>query len=633
MSVRNLALITFAIVLPLVGIYWSLTASRLPRADFTFNNETEIQSIDPAVVSGQPEGRIITAVFEGLVRLDPKDRQPVKLGTAEDWTLSKDGRVYTFQIRKEARWSNGDPVTAEDYHYSLRRFMHPRTAAKYASVGWYIENGRSYTRGGAGIKLGDRVEVELNLQQGLPSTRQGTMLYGELLRKEPEVMPTDKEERKGIQQRFFVKIEGRERCFVVADPLYGENPPQGAEACRQVLLDFREVGVKVLDPLTLEITLKNPTSYWLELMAFYPLFPVHRGCLEEHGKLGWKQPENLVSNGPYRIAFRRPRDRIRLVKNEHYWNRDAVKIKTIDALAIDQSNTALNMYEAGEIDWLTQVDGTVVPDLLNAQPPRDDFNPTSQLSVYTYKLNVTRPPLNDKRVRKALALALNRQVIIDAVTRGPERVAMHFVPPGMKGYHSPLLGEENAEEARRLLAEAGFPDGKGFPRLEILYNTHIQHEAVAELARKQWQRTLGITVTLQNEAWGSCLNRLHLKQYDIGRKAWTGDYIDPNTFLDMYVTDGENNQTGWSNTEYDALIAKAATMADPVERMKVMHQAEAILMDEMPMIPFYFYSSRHLVRPYVRGFYNNLQNTHPLHYLWIDHEGKTPNTFLNRDAK
>lgn len=630
MTYRSLLLLLLAALVPAVGIAWSLSATRLTEADFRFNNHTEIKTIDPALVSGQPEGRIINAVFEGLVRLDAKDRTPIKEGGAEDWTVSDDLLTYTFTLRKGAKWSNGDPVTAEDYAYSLRRFLHPLTGAEYAYQAWYLKNGKKYTSGGGALEPGDPVEVELHLPEGVHETHRGELLRGKLVRKDPVELPEDEEKRKQIKQRFYVEIDGSEKCFAMVNPRYGEQPPQGAEPCRQVTFDWREVGVKVIDEGTLEMTLSSPTPYWPQLLAFYPLFPVHRGCLEEHGAPAWTQPENLVCNGPYRISFRRPRDRIRLVKNENYWNVETVKLETIDALAVENRITSLNLYEKGEIDWNPQIPGNVVPDLMQAN--RDDFNPYPQLAAYYYKLNTTRPPLGDKRVRKALALAMNRKEIVDTVLRGPEQPAFHLVPPGMAGYESPTLGEEDIARARELLAEAGFPEGKGFPRLEILYNTDDQHEAVAELARKQWQKALGITVTLQNETWSSYQDRLRMSKFDVGRQAWIGDYIDPNTYIDMYVTDGENNQTGWSNSEYDALVEQAKSVRDPAERLAVLRKAEAILMEEMPIIPIYFYVSRNMVRPYVRGFYNNLQDMHPLHKMWIDREQKTPNTFLHRDA-
>ncbi len=634
MSPRNLLLLAAAALLPLLGIVWSLTTSTLPPADFTFNNGTEIKTVDPALVTGVPEGRIISSLFEGLVRLSPQNRLPVTggpeewPGVADRWEVSDDRLTYTFYLRRNAKWSNGDLVTAEDYRYSLRRFLNPITAAEYAKQGWYLENGKKFNSGGTYLKPGDPIEVELNLEPGEHATKLGKLLRGTLVRKDPETMPDDPKERDKIQQRFFVTLDGKEACFVAGNPAQGDKIPQGAKPCRVVTLDFHAVGVQVVDPYTLVTKLQGPTPFWPQLMGFYPLFPVHRGCLEEHGSPAWTRPENIVTNGPYRIQFRRPRDRIRLVKNEHYWNHDNVRLETIDALSVESTTTSFNMYELGSMDWIQEPPNNLMADLMNGVPRRDDFNPAKQFGVYYYKLNVERGGLGDKRVRQALSMALDRKDIIRTAVRGPQTPAMHFVPPGIAGYTSPLCASPDIPRARELMAEAGFPEGQGFPPLEILYNTHEAHKAVAELVRKQWRKALGISVTLRNEAWPSYQDRLRMTKYDVGRQAWIGDYIDPNTFLDLLVSDNENNQTNWANEEYDKLIAQAEAEPRPEVRLKILASAEAILMDEMPILPIYFYYSRNMLRPHVRGFYNNVQDFHPLHTLWIDHDAASPNEFM-----
>ena len=632
---RTLLLPIAALVVPLVAMVWAVTSNRLPPADFRFNNHTEIKTVDPALVNGQPEGRIINALYEGLVGLDPKDRMPNKNGAARDWDVSDDLRTYTFYIRPEARWSNGDPVTAEDYHYSLRRFLHPLTAAEYASAPGTSRTERITPPAARASNRAIRWKFNCICRETCRKPGRAKCLFGKLVSKSPEQMPDDQEAAKKITQQFVVEMDGKQRTFVMVDPRYGEKVPEGAEACRSITLDFREVGVKVLGKLTLEITLESPTPYWPQLLGFYPLFPVHRGCLEEHGAPEWTEPENLVCNGPYRLEFRRPRDRIRLVKNEQYWNADAVQLEVVDAFAVEHRITSLNMYERGELDWVNQIPGTVVPDLMKQAKngERKDFNPAPMLAAYYYKLNTNRKPLDNPKVRQALTFALDRQEIIDIAMQGPEKPAFHLVPPGVAGYESPTFGKEDVAKAKALLAEAGFPEGRGFPRLEILYNTDDTHEAVAEMIRKQWQQNLGITVTLQNESWSSYQDRLRAMEYDVGRQAWIGDYIDPNTYLDLFLEDNENNQTGWSDPKYEAMIERAKTIRDPAERFEVLREAEAMLMEELPIVPIYHYVSRNLVKPHVRGFYNNLQDTHPLNYMWIDREQKSPNTFLNRDAR
>jgi oligopeptide transport system substrate-binding protein len=342
--------------------------------------------------------------------------------------------------------------------------------------------------------------------------------------------------------------------------------------------------------------------------------------LERHGAPAWTRPENLVSNGPFRIESRRIRDRVRLVKNPYYWNRDQVKLNTVDILAVEGTTAMLNLYLTGAADWISDVPSSVAPRLMQSRP--QEFRPTPTLGVYFYRINTRHPPLDRIEVRRALALAVDRRDIVETVTRTGQVPALSFVPPGLSGYEPSTLGAENVAEAQRLLAEAGFPGGRGFPKLEILYNTHEGHKAIAELIQDRWKRTLGIDVGLRNQEFAVSLETVRQGQYDLARAAWIGDYADPNTFLDMFVTGNENNETGWGNEEYDRLIHSAAAEADPAKRMKIFHDAEAILMRDLPILPIYFYVSKDMVRTYVHGFHHNLRDEHPLWALSVDPEEK-----------
>jgi oligopeptide transport system substrate-binding protein len=290
----------------------------------------------------------------------------------------------------------------------------------------------------------------------------------------------------------------------------------------------------------------------------------------------------------------------------------------VDALSIDSLTTAFNLYETGTTDWVTRPPVEVIRELLKRKPPRNDLNPAPMLATYYYMLNTTRPPLDDRRVRYALSMSIDRDEITNVATGAGEIPARTLVPPYLPGYEPQRCKPSDPDRARELLAEAGYPDGRGFPRLEIHYNTDQQHQAVAVLLRKQWQRELGISVSLRNEEWGSYLDTQQQMNYTISRRIWVGDYPDPNTFLDMYVTDGDNNKTGFSNAEYDRLIADAAKEPNQTARLELLQRAERILMDELPIIPLFYYVSRNMVRAQVRGFYNNLQDDHPLRALWID---------------
>jgi oligopeptide transport system substrate-binding protein len=603
------------LVVGLAAVGWAVLRVQLPPADFTFVNETEIKSLDPHNVTGEPEHRILQSIFEGLTRLDAKTLKPLP-GVAESWDISPDKKVYAFHLRKDAVWSNGEPVTAHDFVYSGRRFLDPLTAAEYAYQAWYIKNARRYSMGADGIGPGDSVEVELNERPAgaLPFAR-GEIVYGKLTRVEVD-------EKDHI---FVVDVDGHERKFRVGD---SGDEAKGIEPCKQVLLDFHEVGVRAIDDHTLETTLENPTPYWLDLVIYHALLPVNQKCIETYGSPRWTDTENIVTNGAFRLAKRLIRDRIRLVKSNNYWDREDVKLGVIDALAIESQVTMFNLFETGKVDWITNPPAIVLRELLKPGRKREFVNPKPMMCTYYYMLNTKRKPLDDPRVRRALALAIDRSEITATALAAGEVPAFSLVPPGIPGYESPTLGKEDLAEAKRLLAEAGYPNGKGFPKLEILYNHDEAHETIAQLVRKQWERNLGINLDTRNEEWGSYLNTVRKFEYDVARRAWIGDYLDPNTFLDMMVTDGENNGTGWSNAEYDRLIAAARAESDETKRLELMQQSERILMDEMPIIPMYHYVAKNLVKPYVRGFYPNLLDDHPLRAIWIDREMKELNEFM-----
>lgn len=609
------------LVAALSAVAWAVLRVQLPPADFTFVNETEIQSVDPAVITGLPEGRIAWSLFEGLTRPNAETFQ-AEPGVAERWDISEDGRIYTFHLRDNARWSNGDPVTAEDFRYAIRRLLDPYTAAPYAYQAWYIENAKRYSLSGDGIHPGDPVEVELVPPRDAIDTRRGELIFGKLVR-------VDGAEKKRV---FVVDVHGRERRFQPEGPDFELST--GVEPCRQVLLDFREVGIRVVDDRTLEIRLINRTAYFLDIMAMYCMLPLHRGCVEKYSMPEWTEPGKLITNGAFELKERRIRDRVRLVKSPMYWDRDNVRLNVVDALSIDDRTTAFNLYMTGKADWITIPPTTALREMLKSDPPRNDLSVVPQLATYFYMLNTTRPPLDDVRVRRALSLALDREEITRVASGGGEKVAFSLVPPNLPGYTQQECPRRDPEQARKLLAEAGYADGFGFPKLEIHYNSDQGHQLIAELARKQWQRELGIVVTMRNEEWTSAQVTQQKIDYMVSRRSWIGDYLDPNTYLDMYVTGGENNLTGYSNPDYDKRIADAGREPDAATRMKILERAERILMDDMPIIPIYFYVSKNMVKPYVRGWYNNLQDGHPLNTVWIDHtvdmNDPRPNEFMGR---
>ena len=379
------------------------------------------------------------------------------------------------------------------------------------------------------------------------------------------------------------------------------------------LADPARLGARALDDLTLEVRIEHPIAYFLELTAFGTFAPVHRPTVEAHGER-WTRPGNLVSNGPFTLADWRQHDRIVLRRNPHYWDAPRLALDEVQVLAIDDSETALKKYLNREVDWIREVPGPKVA----AAATIPGFRYSPQLGTYFYRFNVTRPPLDDRRVRLALDLAVDKEAIVRYLLRAGQRPARSLVPPILLGYRAVEGPEYGPDRARKLLAEAGFPGGRGFPSLELLYNTSEAHQQIAEAVQHMWHASLGIRIRLLNQEWKVYLDSMSHLDYDIARASWIGDYADPNTFLDCFVTGGGNNRTGWSHPRYDQLIADAARQADPDQRMKLLQDAERILVcDELPIMPIYFYVNSYLVHPTVHGIFDNSRNFHPFQYIWI----------------
>lgn len=664
---RNLFPIVIGVAV-IIAFVWSLWFGKLPEADFSFNNGTEPQTIDPPLATGNPEGRIIRALFEGLLRHQPEGMKfdpatgemisgPVKgdsrgnvpmtlvPGMAESFPeVSEDGKIYKFRIRENARWTDGTPFTAHDMVWSWRRMLHPDTASQYAYQLYYLVYGQQYNS--ATVTQGEHVEVELTDRPRWPDQAfpRGTIKRGILksidIPPEPVIPEGSSEKRRGeLEQewrdRWTYTVEVLATIPATTDPenrddlrsidwqatgtiekfARGDERPNGVTKAEYILPDFGSlVGVKAETDRDLVITLNEPTPYFNHLVAFYPLFPVNRRCVEEFGKPFWSKTENIVNNGPFQLGFRRIRDRIRLEKNLLYWNEKIVKLNIIDAMAVESETTSLNMYIGGQIDWSPVVPTAIIPELKR----RSDFYIAPQLTTYFYRVNTTRAPGNDIRVRRALNMAIDKRVICERILRAGQLPARSLVPPGIKGYTPAECDGHNITRAKELIREYLEDEGlTSLPKIEILYNTNEAHRQIAELIQQQWMQ-IGVKAEMKNAEWNTFLNFLRTKEYSVARSAWIADYPDPNTFLDMFVTDGENNQTGWSNKDYDRLIDQAKTETEAGKRMQILHDAEVVLMDRLPILPIYSYVSLNMVNPKVKGFTVNVQDLHPLHVLRVD---------------
>ncbi len=497
-------------------------------------NGTEPQDLDPHTVSGVTEHNIISALLEGLVSEEPRTLAPVP-GVAKSWDISEDLKTYTFHIRHDARWSNGDPVTAQDFIYSWERLLTPTLAAVYAYQLFVVKNAEAFNKG----------EID----------------------------------------------------------------------------DFNLVGVKADGPHTLIVELNNPAPYFLSLLVHYSTFPVHRPTIEKFGTMDerstlWTRPGNFVGNGPFALTEWALNRIITLKKNPYYWDADMVRLQEIRFYPIENYTTEERMFRAGTLHVTNIIPAEKIAVYQDKQPHLIAI--AAYLGTYYYRFNVTRKPFDDVRVRRAFSMSIDRQKLVEAVTKGGQIPAFTFTPPDTQGYTAEPYIRYDIAAARALLAEAGYPEGEGFPPVEILYNTSEGHRKIAVAFQQMWKEALGVEVGLVNQDWKVYLSRMKTLDYDIARAGWIGDYVDPNSFLDMFVTDGGNNQTGWSNQEYDRLIRKASEAADQSERYQFFQEAEAVLMAESPIMPIYTYTSQALRSPDVKGWYDTILDHHPYKYVYLE---------------
>ncbi len=377
--------------------------------------------------------------------------------------------------------------------------------------------------------------------------------------------------------------------------------------------DPSQVGVAVVDDRTLRVELGHPTPFFLDLCAFQTLAVVPRQAIEKHGDR-WLMARPVPTSGPYQLEAWRVNDKIRLRKNPRYWDAANTATEIVDLLPCLNANTALNLYETGAADVVW--DKNLVPvDLLDILLKRPDFHSFPYLGTYFVRFNVTRKPFDDSRVRKAFALTLDRKRIVERITRGGERIASSYTPPSVTGYDPPPGLEQDPELARKLLADAGFPAGKGFPSVHYLFDTSSrQNEQVAIELQEMWDRELGVKVELRKLEWKTYLRALGDLDYDLCRSSWIGDYNDPNTFLDMFMSNNGNNRTGWKSARYDELLRAANSRVDPKEREMDLQAAETLLIrEDVPISPVYYYTGvEYYDASRVIGIFPNMLAQHPI---------------------
>lgn len=640
-------LLPFVLLLGLlVGAMW-LDDPQEP-AEFVFVNRGELHTLDPQRMSWLQDFRIAYAIYEGLVRWD-NDTFAAEPANASAWKISEDGTVYTFALRPEAKWSNGDPVTAHDYVYAWKRALLPDTAADYSDLFFRLRGGEAF--------FNWRI----------------------------------------AQLEAYAARPAGERTAEAAQRLRAEADAKFAEL----------VGVSALDDHRLRVELERPTPYLLDLLAFPVFYPVHPptveafvavdpasgGIQQQHG---WTKPGRIVGNGPYVLKVWRYKRDLRLERNPHYWDPALARSDSVVSLAIEDPNTMVLSFTTGTIDWLSTVEGLdYLPDMiaqarryrerhaeryeahrqawireqmsamgeeafrakyaerlddpffgygeamyrlaLEAPPgpgERNDIHAFPAYGTYFYnfncqeRLNDGRPnPFHDARVRRAFTMAVDKRRIVTSVTRLNQPVATSFIPPGsIPGFNSPEGVPFDPAAARRLLAEAGWADrdrdgvpenaeGRRFPKVELLYETGGGHEEIALAVADMWQRELGVDVMLEGQEPKTAGERKKNHDFMVSRANWFGDYGDPTTYLDIFRTTNGNNDRAYSNPAFDELMARTDREADPEARMRLLEQAEAMVMnEELPMLPLFHRITIYMFRPEeVRGL-----STHSrlVQYMW-----------------
>jgi oligopeptide transport system substrate-binding protein len=489
-------------------------AAKNIKQEITLNAMSEPPSLDPALASDTTSGWIIDHLFEGLYTKNQKG-EPV-LGAASDVKVSDDGKTYTFTIREDAKWSDGDPVTAQDFEYAWKRVLDPKTGSPFAFYMYYIKGAEEYNKG------------------------------------------------KGSADN---------------------------------------VGVKALDDKTLQVELKAPLSYFDKLLTMWTFYPVKKSLVESNPKWA-SEAKGYVSNGAYQLTEWKHNSEVVIEKNQHYWNKDAINMEKVTWKMVNDATTYYQMYKTGELDLIA----TLPTDVIAQEKNNKEFKVVPYFGTYMFMFNVNKEPFNNAKIRRAFAMAIDRKAIIENITKSGEKPAYAFVPYGVNtpdGDFREVGGayfEENVKEAKKLLQEGMKEEGwSTLPEVTLIYNTAENHKKIAEAVQEMLKRNLGVKIKLANQEWKTYLETTAQSNFQMARMGWIGVFVDPTVILDFYLGDSPNNRTNWVNKQFDDLMARAKVEQDDQKRYELLHEAEKVLMTDMPFIPVYFYSQNYLTSPKFKG--------------------------------
>lgn len=481
---------------------------------------SEPSDLDPHIVTGIGEAKVLHSLFEPLVSFDPKTLKPVP-AIAERWDISADGLTYTFHLRANAKWSNGEPITAQDCVDSWKRILTPTLAADYAYMLYMV---------------------------------------------------------------------------------------RGAEAFNKGKADFSSVGLAAPDAHTLVVQLTAPAPYFLQVLLNSPWRPVNVRAIAAvgdayHRGTAWATPARIVTSGPFHLKEWTSHQRLVVEKSATYWDREHVKLNSIVFYPTDSVDAEERAFRAGQLHITYSLSLSKLASYRQSMP--DSLRIDPYLSTYFFRANTRKPPLDNALVRRALSLAIDRTLIVEKVLRGGQRPAPSLVPPETPDYPVPALPPRDLETAKKLLAEAGYPGGKGFPPVEITYNNSEILRLVVEAIQEMWRHDLGIEVQIVNQEYKVAFANRRTGNYQLLFGDWVGDYLDATTFLDLWRSDAGNNHTGWANHDYDVLMDRAMTENDAAARAKLLQQAELLMLENSPCIPVYFNTHVYLCSPSVKDWLPN----------------------------
>ena len=497
-------------------------------------NRAEPSDLDPDTITVYTDSHIAYALFEGLTKLDAKTSLAAPL-LATSWDISPDGKVYTFHLRPEARWSDGDRVTAEDFVYSYHRMLSPAFAGIYSYMLWPIRNAQAFNSG--------------------------------------------------------------------------------------KLTDFSQVGLKAIDDHTLEVSLEKPTPYLPALASHTTWLPVQKKTIEKFGRMDekgtkWTRPGNLVGNGAFMLTEWVPNSRIVVVKNPKYWDAANTRLNRIEFYPFEKPEIEDLNFRSGQLHTTYGLPMAKVPAYRTHVPL--DLRVDPILSTFYLFFNCTKPPFDNPKVRLALAYAVDRDALSRDVTNGVYPPAHSLVAPNCGGYTSRAQIPDDPAKARQLLAEAGYPGGVGLPPIEVIIFQDEVSIRMTEAIQAMWQKELGVHVTIAQQEVKTNYQNQQTKNYSIAFSGWIADYADPNTFLGTMVSDCGNNYAGWSNKEYDRLIAEASTTADNATRLEIFQKAEAILLGDTPIVPLYIQPNVYAISPAVHGWTTTVVGFHEWNRIWLE---------------